>query len=167
VGHNNDIQITSYYNLYIIIMQSIFFRRNSKYFRTLFWNKIDEYAETNPQQPKNHPLIGNIIRHRRRVNVYYRRRRRGRKTVFRNKWPVCVYTHNNTICVYTVCIIRLRTGIPGRGLRAYYAHVREQRLTNAVRACIPKSRPRNSLHRVLHATAAVKYRRHIKTQLLF
>lgn len=32
---------------------------------------------------------------------------------------------------------------------------------------IPKSRPRNSLHRVLHATAAVKYRRRrrIKTEL--
>lgn len=36
-------------------------------------------------------------------------------------------------------------------------------------ARIPKSRPRNSLHRVLHATAAVKYRRRrlrrIKTEL--
>jgi len=37
-------------------------------------------------------------------------------------------------------------------------------------ARIPKSRPRNSLRRVLHATAAVKYRRRrrrrIKTELL-
>jgi len=46
----------------------------------------------------------------------------------------CACTHNYTIYVHTACVIRLRTGIPDRGLRAYYAHVRARRLTNAVRA---------------------------------